>query len=315
MPPPDRQTADLLGLATYKGAPCEAGHNGERFTDRGTCVTCISDYGKRYRRKHKERDQARNRERKRLWKLANPDKVKAHRERYNLNNEGRAAALRKAARQRAADKRRELNKDKIAERDAARAAKLAADTQAKADKAALREARRATADDRRRAYSRAKAAHRRALARGSRGFISANELMTIRALQGNRCAYCGSADNLSLDHIIPISRGGLHRSDNFQFLCLFHNISKGASSDYAYRRLHGIPMLTPWDKAAGLYGFALDFSLDSPLPEAFVTRKGRPKSEGESVYAAREQYEPKKRRKPKLKPLSESLARFLHSPS
>jgi len=36
---------------------------------------------------------------------------------------------------------------------------------------------------------------------------------------GGRCRRCGSARNLELDHIIPLSRGGSSDEDNLQTLC------------------------------------------------------------------------------------------------
>lgn len=36
---------------------------------------------------------------------------------------------------------------------------------------------------------------------------------------GHRCAYCGSHDNLTVDHIIPRSRGGLNRWENVITAC------------------------------------------------------------------------------------------------
>lgn len=42
------------------------------------------------------------------------------------------------------------------------------------------------------------------------------------------CCYCGSADNIDLDHIIPLSYGGERRNPiNLQTLCLWCNRNKG----------------------------------------------------------------------------------------
>ena len=50
----------------------------------------------------------------------------------------------------------------------------------------------------------------------------------IRDLYDNKCAYCGSEDELTMDHVKPISRGGLHISGNILPACAFCNNSKGA---------------------------------------------------------------------------------------
>lgn len=41
------------------------------------------------------------------------------------------------------------------------------------------------------------------------------------------CAFCGDTENLQLDHIIPIAKGGKTELGNVQILCAFCNQSKG----------------------------------------------------------------------------------------
>ena len=43
-----------------------------------------------------------------------------------------------------------------------------------------------------------------------------------------RCANCGAGENLVLDHVIPIAKGGLSRLENLQLLCAECNRIKGA---------------------------------------------------------------------------------------
>ena len=45
---------------------------------------------------------------------------------------------------------------------------------------------------------------------------------------GYRCRHCGSAEDLTIDHIHPQSRGGGHTEDNLQTLCRPCNSRKGA---------------------------------------------------------------------------------------
>ena len=45
---------------------------------------------------------------------------------------------------------------------------------------------------------------------------------------GHRCQYCGiSSERLSIDHILPRSRGGPHSWDNVTTACLRCNVHKG----------------------------------------------------------------------------------------
>ena len=43
-----------------------------------------------------------------------------------------------------------------------------------------------------------------------------------------RCVKCGSWENLTVDHIVPVVAGGAHHLDNFQTLCGSCNAAKGA---------------------------------------------------------------------------------------
>lgn len=43
----------------------------------------------------------------------------------------------------------------------------------------------------------------------------------------NKCQYCGATKNLTLDHVIPKSRGGTHTWDNVVIACTHCNSRKG----------------------------------------------------------------------------------------
>lgn len=68
---------------------------------------------------------------------------------------------------------------------------------------------------------------------GGGGDISVYELADHRRTFGKACAYCElpaestKRGNLTIDHVIPISKGGRHALRNIQYLCQPCNSSKG----------------------------------------------------------------------------------------
>ena len=46
---------------------------------------------------------------------------------------------------------------------------------------------------------------------------------------GGKCATCGTVENLTLHHILPLGAGGTDNKDNLVILCEFHQ-----------KKLHGI---------------------------------------------------------------------------
>ncbi len=51
-------------------------------------------------------------------------------------------------------------------------------------------------------------------------------ISTIYKRDGGRCVYCGSTQNLQIDHIIPFSKGGATTLENLQLLCQKCNLEK-----------------------------------------------------------------------------------------
>ncbi len=49
---------------------------------------------------------------------------------------------------------------------------------------------------------------------------------------GHKCCRCPSTENLEIDHIIPLSKGGRHDEDNFQTLCRTCNRKKSNKFDF-----------------------------------------------------------------------------------
>jgi 5-methylcytosine-specific restriction endonuclease McrA len=72
----------------------------------------------------------------------------------------------------------------------------------------------------------------------------------IRRRQGHRCLACGEKKPLTQDHIIPVSRGGVHTASNIQGLCLSCN-SKKHDKTIDYRSNHVESQLILWGITEG----------------------------------------------------------------
>lgn len=58
--------------------------------------------------------------------------------------------------------------------------------------------------------------------------LTETQWKTLLARYDGHCAYCGKEAELTLDHVIPLSKGGKHSIDNVVPACLHCNDSKGA---------------------------------------------------------------------------------------
>jgi len=63
--------------------------------------------------------------------------------------------------------------------------------------------------------------------------------MVIKKANG-LCYYCGKKAKLTLDHVIPLSKGGLHELSNLVAACSPCNSSKGNRDPIAFARKHGL---------------------------------------------------------------------------
>lgn len=128
-----------------------------------------------------------------------------------------------------------------ANKDAAKArARAAYDRDPQKAKDRARAHYQATDKDRRKAMSRewarshpeyrvVKEARRRSrkAANGVRRFTAADWRRVVNR-HGGRCFYCSAVAKLTLDHVVPISRGGWHAEGNIVPACQPCNLSKGA---------------------------------------------------------------------------------------
>src|SRR5258708_19812183 len=66
----------------------------------------------------------------------------------------------------------------------------------------------------------------------------------------HKCSYCGSTCDLTIDHIIPVAKGGTSTIENLRTLCGRCNMSKGSGaspvtiSSEKYPSRNSIPVLS-----------------------------------------------------------------------
>jgi 5-methylcytosine-specific restriction endonuclease McrA len=80
---------------------------------------------------------------------------------------------------------------------------------------------------------RIKARNRYALKKHNGGLFTKLEWISLCNKYENKCLACGSSDKLTIDHIVPITLGGINSIENIQPLCMSCNHKKGVKSiDY-----------------------------------------------------------------------------------
>lgn len=74
---------------------------------------------------------------------------------------------------------------------------------------------------------------RRAWKNNSNGSFTYNEWEALCNKYENKCLCCKKSKKLTMDHVVPLSRGGSNNIDNIQPLCLLCNMKKGTKTiDY-----------------------------------------------------------------------------------
>mgnify|MGYP005817144389 CR=1 FL=1 len=211
-------------MSANNGKPCK-NCGGQDWNNDGKCRKCKADHDRRYRinntekvaeskRNYREKNPEKlrlsymrwlenNRDKKaesdRQWATANQDKIKANHLRWRSKEENKAKI---AARSK---DWREINSEK--ERESRRLWSI-----------------------KNHDHCIAKTHKRRAKMRGG-GNYTAKEWRDLLDKCGNKCLCCGRSDvKLTVDHIIPISKGGSNTIDNLQPLCLSCNDKKGAKT-------------------------------------------------------------------------------------
>jgi len=80
---------------------------------------------------------------------------------------------------------------------------------------------------------------RRANKRSSSEHYTVEQMKALRSKIKNLCANCLKKKDLSIDHIVPLARGGSNAIRNIQFLCHSCNSRKNARDPIEFARIEG----------------------------------------------------------------------------
>lgn len=159
--------------------------------------------GRDWYHKNKDRISEKVKERSRIYRKNNPDKIKAYNSVYRKTDKAKASVKRW----------REENKEYVNEQHREYFKKN---------------------PHKRAEYERS----RRARKQGCWGNIPSGIWQEILDFYENRCLCCGSKDDLTQDHVVPLSKGGKHSPDNVQPLCGMCNYRKNSKTiDYRKGRV------------------------------------------------------------------------------
>lgn len=190
--------------------PCKVCGNTER-NKYGKCIQC----GKKSRRKWADNHP----EYKQGWYKENKEDVKARSRRWREDN---------------LEKKKGIDKEyyaKNTDKIKTRCREWYYSNQKKVNE----QRQRPESKNKRRAYQ----AKRRSLKRGGNGAVTAQQFQELCDQYKNKCLACGEEKPLTIDHVIPLSKGGAHDISNIQPLCLSCN-SRKHDKHIDYRTKPGI---------------------------------------------------------------------------
>lgn len=202
--PTSAHEARASGASMYfTGKPCKHGHVAPRYT-RGQCTACNTHH-----KRNRDLDKHAAAERARY--AADPDKM----------------------RKRSRDAGRKHRAERKEHRNAYLRQWSANNTDAsKSIKARYRQNNPE--------QGRLDAQRRRCRLKGVDGSFTRIDIVRITERQEGLCACCGSPDGLTIDHIVPISKGGSNWPSNLQMLCRPCNSKKQARDNEEFMSAMGV---------------------------------------------------------------------------
>lgn len=251
--PASRKEAISLGLRKYfSGKSCSRGHITARYVS-GGCVECVNARSAAWADKNPEKARAKDAR----WRERNLDKVQSKSAaRYEGLRRDETLARDRARHEQDKPKRlASLRKWRESNRAAASAASRAWYARHREkileqvrqwrieNPAEYRAAQRRYAEKhpaRTKEVSRLASQKRRAIRRGLSEHCTVEELGALKARQKGRCAYCQERRRLTVDHVIPLARGGSDLIRNIQFVCQPCNSKKNAKDPIEFAQSIGL---------------------------------------------------------------------------
>jgi 5-methylcytosine-specific restriction endonuclease McrA len=202
-PRTSKEAAEKGSKYYFTGKPCKRGHLSIRLAGHGVCMMCnavqSAEWAEANRRKKNRTD--------RIYYTMNAKKICARSTEWYAENKEHASEQSRARYQENRDER--LVKG--------------------------REWRKQNPDKVRVHSSNAKARRKKAP-----GHHTVDDIAAITKAQKGRCAACGKkTKRLTVDHIIPLKKGGSNWPKNLQMLCATCNGSKNAKDPEAFMREKG----------------------------------------------------------------------------
>jgi hypothetical protein len=193
------------------------------------CKQCASAYHREYRKANQERLSLQQR----AWREANPERNKAMQRAWREANRERKAANTRKWSQENPDKVRNASRKWAAanpERTLARAYKWREENKARHSEN-IRRWREENPDKVRATWVKS-----RVKREGAAGSHTAADIQVILKSQNGLCVYCGIdiTGCYTVDHVVPLARGGTNWSSNIQLTCLSCNCSKHAKTHEEY---------------------------------------------------------------------------------